>query len=101
MKKFLSLLVGVLFTLTSFGQNNPSEINYGAVNTVTKVGDELTVEFKYTKKDEGDATLLQFDFEWNNKLLNYQSVTWKTPSSASKTRNAWTGYKFDRDWETN
>ena len=32
-------------------------------------------------------TLLQFDFEWNNKLLNYQSVTWKTPSTASKTRN--------------
>ena len=95
MKKILLLIVGVLFTLTSFGQNDPSEINYGAVNTVTKVGDTLTVEFKYAKKDEGDATLLQFDFEWNNKLLNYQSVTWKTPSGASQTRNAWTGYKFN------
>ena len=51
-EEILSLLVGVLFTLTSFGQD-PSEINYGALNTVTKVGDELTVEFKYTKKDEG------------------------------------------------
>ena len=49
MKKFLSLIVGVLFTLTSFGQSNPSEIQYGAVNTVTKVGDTLTVEFKYKK----------------------------------------------------
>ena len=70
MKKFLSLIVGVLFTLTSFGQSDPSEIQYGAVNTVTKVGDTLTVEFKYAKKDEGAATLLQFDFEYNNKLYN-------------------------------
>ena len=86
MKKFLSLIVGVLFTLTSFGQSDPSEIQYGAVNTVTKVGDTLTVEFKYAKKDEGAATLLQFDFEYNNKLLQYQSVTWKTPSMQSNKK---------------
>ena len=94
MKKFLSLLVSVLFTLTSFGQD-PSEIQYGTVNTVTKVGDTLSVEFKYAKKDEGAATLLQFDFEYNNKLMTFLDVTWKTPSGASKARNAWTGYKFN------
>ena len=94
MKKFLSLLVGVLFTLTSFGQS-PSEIQYGAVNTVTKVGDTLSVEFKYAKKDEGAATLLQFDFEYNNKLMSYLDISWKTPSGASKARNNWSGYKFN------
>ena len=72
MKKFLSLLVGVLFTLTSFGQD-PSEINYGAVNTVTKVGDELTVEFKYTKKDGGHQ--LYF-----NLILN-GTINFKLPIS--------------------
>ena len=50
---------------------------------------------KYAKKDEGAATLLQFDFEYNNKLLQYQSVTWKTPTAATTSRNAWTGYKFN------
>jgi hypothetical protein len=34
MKKILLLLIGVLFTLSVSGQNDPSEINYGAVNTV-------------------------------------------------------------------
>ena len=51
------------------------------VNTVTKVGDTLTVEFKYAQKRMKErTTLLQFDFEYNNKLLQYQSVTWKTPT---------------------
>ena len=94
MKKFLSLIVGVLFTLTSFGQS-PSEIQYGTVNTVTKVGDTLSVEFKYAKKDEGAATLLQFDFEYNNKLMSFLDVSWKTPNGASTARNNWTGYKFN------
>ena len=62
MKNILSILVSVLFTLSVFGQD-PSEINYGVLNTVTQVGDTLSVEFKYAKKDEGAATLLQFDFD--------------------------------------
>ena len=45
MKKILSILVSVLFTLSVFGQD-PSEINYGVLNTVTHVGDTLSVEFK-------------------------------------------------------
>jgi hypothetical protein len=95
MKKILLLLISVLFTLSVSGQNDPSEINYGAVNTVTQVGDTLSVEFKYTKKDGAGATLLQFDFEYNNKLMSYLDITWKTPSGASKARNNWSGYKFN------
>ena len=95
MKKILLLLIGVLFTLSVSGQNDPSEINYGAVNTVTQVGDTLSVEFKYTKKDGAGATLLQFDFEYNNKLMSYHDISWKTPSGASKARNNWSGYKFN------
>ena len=94
MKKILAFLVSVFFTLSVFGQS-PSEIQYGTLNTVTQVGDTLSVEFKYAKKDEGAATLLQFDFEYNNKLMSFLDVTWKTPSGASKARNNWTGYKFN------
>ena len=94
MKNILSILVSVLFTLSVFGQD-PSEINYGVLNTVTQVGDTLSVEFKYAKKDEGAATLLQFDFEYNNKLMSFLDVTWKSPSGASTARNNWSGYKFN------
>ena len=94
MKKILSILVSVLFTLSVFGQD-PSEINYGVLNTVTQVGDTLSVEFKYAKKDEGAATLLQFDFEYNNKLMSFLDATWKSPSGASTARNNWSGYKFN------
>ena len=94
MKKLLLLLVSVMCTLNVFGQD-PSEINYGVLNTVTQVGDTLSVEFKYAKKDGAGATLLQYDFEYNNKLMSYLDITWKTPSGASKARNNWSGYKFN------
>lgn len=94
MKKILLFLVSVFCTLSVFGQD-PSEIQYGTLNTVTQVGDTLSVEFKYAKKDEGAATLLQFDFEYNNKLMSFLDVTWKTPSGASIARNNWSGYKFN------
>ena len=91
MKKILLLLVSVMFTLSSFGQ---AEINYSPVNTVTKVGDTLIMKFQYNKGDEGDLTLAQFDFEYNNKLLSYISHESQAPTGASFARNSWTGYKF-------
>jgi len=91
MKKILLLLISVFFTLSSFGQ---AEINYSPVNTVTKVGDTLVMKFQYNKGDEGDLTLAQFDFEYNNKLLSYISHESQAPTGASFARNSWTGYKF-------
>ena len=91
MKKILLFLISVMFTLSTFGQ---SEINYSPVNTVTKVGDTLTMKFQYNKGDGGDLTLAQFDFEYNNKLLSYISHESQAPTGASFARNSWTGYKF-------
>ena len=91
MKKIVLSLVSVFFTLSSFGQ---AEINYSPVNTVTKVGDTLVMKFQYNKGDEGDLTLAQFDFEYNNKLLSYISHESQAPTGASFARNSWTGYKF-------
>lgn len=89
--KFMLLLV----TMVSFGQ---SRIDYSAVNSVTQVGDTLVVKFQYFKGDGADATLTQFDFQYNNKLLSYISHEFQVSStSAQKARNSWTGYKFTID----
>jgi len=94
MKKFLTFLVSVLLTLSTYGQD-PSEINYSPVNDVSKVGDTLIMKFQYFKKDGNSLTLGQFDFEWNNKLLSYISHESQAPTGASFARNSWTGYKFN------
>jgi len=106
MKKILLLLVSVLFTISTYGQQNTT-IDYSQVNTVTKVGDTLTVKFNYGKgKDANgadiDATLYQFDLQYNSKLLNKISTTWQTTStSAQKAINSWNGYKFSPDGNKN
>ena len=39
--------------------------------------------------------MYQFDFQYNNKLLNLISRTWQPSStSAQKAINSWNGYKF-------
>jgi hypothetical protein len=106
MKKFLLLLVSVFFTISTYGQTNAT-IDYSQVNTVTKVGDTLTVKFNYGKAKDAngadiDATLYQFDFQYNSKLLNKISATWQpTSTSAQKAINSWNGYKFSGDGNTN
>ena len=99
MKKILTLLVSVFCTLSVFGQTD-SKLDYSRVNTVTQVGDTLIVKLQYFEgKDANDVatapTLYQFDFQYNNKLLNKISATWQPSStSAQKAINSWNGYKF-------
>ena len=106
MKKILLLLVSVFFTISTYGQTNAT-IDYSQVNTVTKVGDTLTVKFNYGKAKDAngadiDATLYQFDFQYNSKLLNKISTTWQPSStSAQKAINSWNGYKFSGDGNKN
>src|SRR6056300_744186 len=106
MKKILLLLVSVLCTINVFGQTD-AQLAYSSVNTVTKVGDTLIVKLQYYEgKDANNTaiapTLYQFDFQYNNKLLNLISRTWQ-PSSTSAQRaiNSWNGYKFASDSEKN
>ena len=96
MKKILVLLVSVLSTISVFGQ---SQLDFSRVNEVTQVGDQLIVKFNYFKDPNmGEATLTQFDFQYNNKLLAYVSHEWQVAStSAQKARNSWNGYKFVED----
>ena len=96
MKKLLGFLFLLLVTNFTFGQ---SRLDYSAVNSVTQVGDTLIVKFQYFKGEQlGDATLTQFDFQYNNKLLSYISHDFQVAStSAQKARNSWNGYKFGED----
>ena len=95
MKKFLTFLVSVLFTLSSFGQGSLNLEHMSG--TIQKVGDEFVMKIQYYTGDQGDATLIQFDYEYNNKLLELTEFTWHSdiPSGYSKTRNQWTGYKYN------
>ena len=101
MKKILLLLVSVFCTLSVFGQ---SRMDYTRVNTVIQVGDTLVVKYQYFKgtdatgADMPDATLYQFDIQYNNKLLSVISNDWQpTSTSAQKAVNTWNGYKFTID----
>ena len=95
MKKILSILVSVLFTLSSFGQGSLNLEHQSG--TIQKVGDEFVMKIQYYTGDQGDATLIQFDYEYNNKLLELTEFNWDggVPSGHSKTRNQWTGYKYN------
>ena len=102
MKKILLLFVSVLCTLNVFGQSD-AKLDYSQVNSVTKVGDTLEVKFQYFKAKDAngadiDASLYQFDFQYNSKLLNKISSTWQpTSTSAQKALNSWNGYKYNPD----
>ena len=98
MKKFLTFLVSVLFTLSSFGQGSLNLEHMSG--TIQKVGDEFVLKIQYYTGDQGDATLIQFDYEYNNKLLEITDFTWKAPSGYSTTRNQWTGYKYNNRPDT-
>jgi len=92
--------------MSIYGQTDAT-IDYSQVNTVTQVGDTLTVKFNYGKAKDAngadiDATLYQFDLQYNSKLLNKISTTWQTTStSAQKAINSWSGYKFSVDSNKN
>lgn len=100
MKKILSILVSVLFTLSSFGQGSLNLEHQSG--TIQKVGDEFVMKIQYYTGDQGDATLIQFDYEYNNKLLELTEFNWASgvPSDYSKTRNQWTGYKYNNRPDT-
>lgn len=99
MKKLLTLLIILLCTFSGFGQTD-SKLDYSRVNTVTKVGDTLVVKLQYFEGTDANntataPTLYQFDFQYNNKLLNKIKTTWQPSStSAQKAINSWNGYKF-------
>ena len=83
----------LLFSLNLFSQGSLNLEHQSG--TIQKVGDEFTMKIQYYVGDQGDATLIQFDYEYNNKLLELTNFAWAAPNGYSTTRNTWTGYKYN------
>lgn len=99
MKNLLTLLF-ILIVGTSFSQD--MKLDHSYTNSAGFiVGDTITVKFNTVDWNASNSvpTLLQYDFQWNNKLLEFIDFSWSvktngTNSNAQTAWNTWTGYKF-------
>lgn len=95
MKKLLTLLF--LLPIMVFGQD--ASLDHSFTNPAGfKVGDTITVKFNPIL-NQTSPTLIQFDYQFNNKLLQKVSHTFKVNSNGSNTNaqtslNSWVGYGF-------
>ena len=97
MKKLLFLLILPFIAFSQQGYLSHSYID-GDANGF-QVGQEITFKFEGIQGTGMTPDRVHFDFEWNNKLLEYVSHEFdpssQLPSDAQKSWNAWTGYKFN------
>lgn len=98
MKKLLLLLLLPFLSLAQDIKLDHSYINPAGF----VVGDTITVKFNTLDWNSSNSTpsLVQYDFQYNNKLLELVDYTWKvtgngTNSSAQTAWSQWTGYKFN------
>lgn len=99
MKNLLTLLF-ILIVGTSFSQD--MKLDHSYINPAGFiVGDTITVKFNTVDWNSSNSvpTLVQYDFQWNNKLLEFIDFSWSvktngTNSNAQTAWNTWTGYKF-------
>ena len=98
MRKLLYIIF--LFPFLSLSQDIKLDHSY-IESAPFKVGDEVTIKFNIVDNSNGEAapTLLMFDYQYNNKLLEKVSHTFKvssngTNTNAQTTLRHWDGYKF-------
>jgi len=100
MKKLLTLLA-VLIVSTTYGQDMVLDHSYTTAGPF-QVGQIITIKFNTiagTGTPAPTPTLLQFDYQYNNKLLEKVEHTFKVNSNGNNTNaqtslNSWAGYKF-------
>ena len=97
MKKLLFLLLLPFGLLAQQGYLSHSYIDGDSNGFV--VGQEITVKFEGIQGTGMTPDRVHFDFEWNNKLLEYVSHTFNPtsglPSDAQTSWNMWNGYRFN------
>jgi len=94
MKNLLTMLL-IMVTSISFGQD--LKIDHSVTNPAPyAVGDTITIKFNTIDLNGSVPTLVQFDYEYNNKLLEKIDHTFSLPnnSSAMTSLNHWDGYKW-------
>jgi hypothetical protein len=98
--KNLFLTILLLPTLL-FGQD--LRLDHSVIQTAPySVGDTITIKFNTVDVNSTNPTLIQFDYQFNNKLLQKVGHTFKvnqngTNTSAQTALNSWTGYTFNPD----
>ncbi len=97
MKKTLLFLLVPFILLSQQGYLSHSYIDGDANGFV--VGQEITVKFEGIQGSGMTPDRVHFDFEWNNKLLQYVSHTFNPtsglPSDAQTSWDMWNGYRFN------
>ena len=94
MKNLLTMLL-IMVTTISFGQD--LRIDHSVTNPAPyAVGDTITIKFNTIDINTTVPTLVQFDYEYNNKLLEKIDHTFSLPnnSSAMTSLNHWDGYSW-------
>ena len=97
MKRFILFLLLPFISLAQDMKLDHSYINPAGF----VVGDVITVKFNTLDWNNSNSTpsLVQYDFQYNNKLLELVDYTWKvktngTNSTAQTAWNEWVGYSF-------
>ena len=97
MNKFLSLLTLFIVSL-SFSQDFKIDHSYTTSNPPFAVGDTITVKYEMVDHNSNAPVtkFIQFDYQYNNKLLAKIDHTWGLSSntSANKSLTHWDGYKY-------
>ena len=95
MKKLLNLLF-LFFIIGVYGQTN-LRLDQSYIETAPfKVGDTITIKFLTFDETSSVPTLIQFDYQYNVKLLDKIDHTFKLAdnTSALTSLNHWDGYKW-------
>ena len=89
MKKLLLLLLSAI----TYGQD--MYLDHSFINALPiKVGDTLSIKFNTIDNNNSSFSFLQFDYQYNNKLLEKIDHTFYTDGPQTSL-NHWDGYSFN------
>ena len=88
-------LIALILPFVAFGQDLYLDHSY--INEpVFQVGDTITIKFNTIDNNGALPRLIQFDFEYNNKILQKVGQVFTVQSqTAQKNFNHWDGYKMN------
>jgi hypothetical protein len=93
------LLTILLLPTLLFGQD--LKLDHSVIDAAPyEVGDIITIKFNTIDVNSSNPNLIQFDYQFNNKLLQKVGHVFKvnqngTNTSAQTALNSWTGYSFN------
>ena len=97
MKNLLTMLL-IMVTTISFGQYGEDlKLDHGVTTSAPySVGDIITIKFNTLDVNSSVPTLIQFDYQYNNKLLEKIDHTFKLDNNpnAMTSLNHWDGYSW-------